>query len=249
MSETIELVLSDQVVSLQLTEIATNPWNPHMSTADELRLIADSIKELGQLVPILVARWDVPIEYEGKEYYQAGKYLLVDGEQRFKGLTQLFAEGDNNAINARAIIIGNVSDYDVWELAEFGQAANHARAKTEDDLKTGKVMAEILKHRNISDYAKIVGQRPDYVSRTLELVKNRELRAQKPALSRKPDQVPTATAIRGAYTVSLPFETSADVEEFEHLISQLPEAGKTYRGLERSYRLINVLKEYFTQQG
>lgn len=245
MTENIELVLSDQIVSLQLTEIATNPWNPHTSTADELRLIADSIKELGQLVPVLVARWDAPITYQGTEYFQSGKYLLVDGEQRLKGHTQLFAAGDNAAINVRAIVIGNVSDYEAWELAEFGQAANHARATTEDDLKTGKVMSEILKHRNLTDYAKIVGQRPDYVSRTLELVKNRELRAIKVPTSRKPDQVPAATSHRGVYTVSLPFESSSDVEEFEQLISQLPEAGKTYKGLERSYRLINILKEYF----
>ena len=240
-----EFVLQDQVVELPLNNITKNSWNPHISSADELRLISDSIKELGQLVPILVVNWDKPIEWEGVEYFEKDKYLIVDGEQRYKALTQLFTEGDNSALMARAIIIGNVSDYEVWELAELGQAANHARAKSEDDLKTGKVMSEILKYRNITDYSKIVGQRADYVSRTLELVKKREAKAPKLPTSKKPEQVPTATATRGYYTVSLPFESSSEVEEFEKLLSQLPAAGKSYRGLERSYRLLNVLKEYF----
>lgn len=243
-----EFVLQETVVQIALNDIVKNPWNPHKSTVDELRLISDSIKELGQLVPVLVVHWDEPIEYDDVEYYQKGKYLLVDGEQRIAALTQLFSEGDNNAIMVRAIVIGNTSDYQAWELAELGQAANHARAKSEDDLRTGKLMNEILKHRNIQDYSKIVGQRQDYISRTMELVKNREVRAVKPALSKKPESIPTASSNRGYYTVSLPFESSGEVEEFELLLSQLPAAGKTYRGLERSYRLLAILREYFIKE-
>lgn len=238
-----EFIIQDQVVELPINIIASNPWNPHVSSSDELRLISDSIRELGQLVPILVVNWDAPVKWEDVEYFEKDKYLVVDGEQRLKAMTHLFKEGNNDALMIRAIVIGNASDYEPWELAEFGQAANHARAKTEDDLKTGKVMTEILKYRNISDYSKIVGQRVDYLSRTLELVKNREAKMLARTASTKAAGIPVQTVARGYYTVSLPFETSDEVEEFENLLNQLPSAGKSYRGLERSYRLLNTLRE------
>ena len=244
-----ELIITDQVIELPLTQITENPWNPHLSSTPELKLIADSISALGQIVPILVVRVDKELEWEGVKIDLDTPYMLVDGAQRYKALTKLFAEGDNNALLARAIIIGNMSDYEPWEIAEIGQAANHARAKTEDDIKTGKLITEITKYRNIDDYSKIVGQRQDYLTRTMDLLKARkvteDLAAARALPSAKPALIPPQNSNRGYHTVSLPFESSEDVKQFEDLIALLPEAGKSYRGLERSYKLLAILKDYF----
>lgn len=234
--------MNDKILSISLQDISENMWNPHSSTSDELNNITASIKEVGQLIPILVAEWDTDITWEGTDYTPTKRYVLVDGHQRFTCLKELFKQGDNNALFAKAIVIGKVSEYAPWELAEFGQIANHARGSLEDAAKTGKLLHELTKFRNVDDYVKITNQRPDYVSKAMALIQAKQTNAAKAV------GVPVAGTSRGYYTVSLPFEDAAEVQEFEKFLSQLPDSGKSYRGLDRSYRLLNLMKEHFDVQ-
>lgn len=231
--------MNNAVHNISLQDISENMWNPHSSTSNELNNITSSIKEVGQLIPVLVAEWDTPITWDSVEYAPTKRYILIDGHQRFTCLKELFKQGDNNALFAKAIVVGKVSEYAAWELAEFGQIANHARGSLEDDIKTGKLLQELTKFRNVSDYAKITNQRSDYINRAMSLIQAKQTNASKAV------GVPAASGTRGYYTVSLPFEDAAEVQEFEQFLSQLPDSGKSYRGLDRSYRLLTLLKEHF----
>lgn len=234
----------ETVHNLKLQDISPNMWNPHQATTTELSNITSSIKEVGQLVPVLVVEWDSDVEWDGVTHKPNKPYLLIDGYQRYSCLKEMFKSGDNNAIFAKAIIIGKSSEYQPWELAEFGQIANHARGSLEDDEKTGKLLHELTKFRKIEDYQRISNQRSDYLSKAMGLIAAKQQAASALANS-KASGVPAATASRGYYTVSLPFEDAAEVQEFEKYLSQLPESGKSYRGLDRSYRLLKLMKEYF----
>ena len=234
---------TEEVRIVQLTDISPNPWNPHRSSNEEISNIKNSIKEVGQLVPILIAVWDEPIEWDGTVHDPKTEFIIIDGEQRFTALKQLFAEGDNNAFLARCIIIGSVSEYQTWELAEFGQIANHTRGSIEDDLKTGKLMSEILKNRDLSSYTRIVSQRAEYLTKAVDLVKRKETKELRDIkTSTKVEGITAHTSNRGYYTVSLPFESANDVQEFEALLSKLPDVEKSYKGLSRSYKLLEMLR-------
>ena len=227
----------NQVINISLTDISENMWNPHSSTVDELNNITTSLKEVGQLIPVLVAEWDTDITWDNTLYTRTKKYILIDGHQRFTCMKELFKQGDNNALFLKAIVVGKTSEYQAWELAEFGQVANHARGSLEDDLKTGKLLQELTKYRNVTDYVKITNQRSDYVNRAMTLIQQRNTNSHKVA------NIPVASHTRGYHNVSLPFEDAAEVKEFEDLLAKLPTSGKSYKGLDRSYKLLNLLKE------
>lgn len=240
------MINENKILKVDISLIATNPWNPHNSSTEDLARIIHSIGEVGQLVPLLLVEYDIPLLWNGQTYDVPTdkQFLLIDGEQRFKALTRRFLDGDNDSLIAKAILVGKLSDYEPWELAEIGQIANHTRGKLENDEKTGELISEIAKHKDLDAYLKLVNQPKEYVNKALAMAKSRTNdgpnRVHK---SQRPEGIPKPSSNRGYCSVVLPFETEDDVAEFESLLMYLPEEGKTFKGLERSYRLLSLLRQ------
>lgn len=222
---------------IQISEVAPNPWNPHNSTPEELDSLSKSLIERGLIHPLVVVEFDRPLEWDGRIFDVQRPYVLIDGHQRLKACQQAYASGANDLYQVPVRIIGKLSDWEEWELAEIGQMANHQGGSLEDTGKTGKIVIELQQRRGIEDIAQMFGQRKEFLTQAASIA--RPL----PAGLGKP---PAHTSHRKTHNVVLPFEEAEEVGELELLIKELSaqyEGQPTTKGMLRSATVLQVLRQ------
>lgn len=230
-------VVNYQEKIVQLSEIAPNAWNPHNSTQDELDALERSLSERGMIHPIVVVEWDRPLEWDGRTFEIQRPYLIVDGHQRAKAAQQAYAGGNNSLYKVPVRVVGKLSEWEEWELAEIGQMANHQGGSLEDPNKTGKIVIQISKRRTVDDIAKLVGQRPEFLKQSLAVARPA------PAV---PGAAPAASSYRRSHNVVLPFDEADEVKEFEQLVNTLAQKFQDQpktKGQLRSATVLSVLRE------
>ena len=224
---------------MALDQIVGNPWNPHSSTPEEMENLALSITERGMIHPIVVVKFDRPLEWDGRTYEALRDYLVIDGHQRMQASQKAYAAGNDDAYTVPVRVIGKLSEWEEWELAEIGQMANHQGGSLEDPGKTGKIVISIQERRKTPDVSAITGQRANFLTQAANLARPRPAAPGVPA--------PAAhTSHRQVHNVVLPFESADEVKEFESLIGQLaeevPDRSAT-KGLLRSQTALHVLRK------
>ncbi|WP_155299022.1 ParB/RepB/Spo0J family partition protein [Deinococcus kurensis] len=236
-------VVAYQEAVVQLSEIAPNPWNPHSSTPEELDALSTSLIERGVIHPLVVVAFDRPVEWDGRTFEVQRPYMLVDGHQRLKAAQQAYAAGHDALYRVPVRVIGSLSEWEEWELAEIGQMANHQGGSLEDAAKTGKIVVQLQKRRSIEDIAKSFGQRPAFLAQA--------------AVAARPvpaglTGAPVHTSVRKTHNVVLPFDEADEVAEFESLVRQLAaqfEGRPTTKGMLRSATVLQVLRAAVPAEG
>lgn len=227
--------------NIPVKDIARNPWNPHFATSDELERILHSILDKGMRDPILVVEWDRPAKWSGEEVEPQGKYMLIDGEQRFTAYVRGVSQGKLDE-EIPAIVMGKLSEFDELDLAELGEMLNHNRGSGEDLVKTGIIAKALAKKRPLDEVAARIG-------------KDRELLRQAlAAVNTKAKMVPVRTGLnkeREDVVAVLRFASEDDYAEFEELLgratARLEKEGASMpevRRYRRSFTVTEVLKRY-----
>lgn len=208
---------ADSTLTVPLTDLMPNRWNPHKMTSDEMSALIDSIREDGQWRPILVVEMDAPDDTDPEIL---AKYRIVDGEHAYHALCALALEG--GPPYARVMVIGKNSRVPVWKQQLIGQTMNHGlRGSQEDGVKTREVLNEILKHRSPEYIARRIGLGTEGVH---QLAGHRLPAA--PSKSSKPASIgikiqSTPYEERKAYITALSFPTPETQKRFDDLMEQV----------------------------
>lgn len=244
---------------VKVNHVHPNPWNPHATTEEEMDSLVESIGVNGMMDAPLVVEWDADLEYEGKMIAaKPGAYLIVDGEQKTTAYRHAFMRGLLDSTDIPVLILGKLSEFGKERLAELGQVLNHkGRGSLEDEKKTGVILQWMLKNKPIDQVAKTVGQREDFLKRSLAtLAASQKNQAPLSNAARQSASVaapnggrPEGYMERKALNVVLPFEDELAVSEFENLVSlvmttmdasELPNT----RGSKRVSAVMEALRNY-----
>lgn len=131
--------------NINISKIRPNPQNKYAIDGDEVRSIAESIYEHGQLEPGIV--YAETSEYDDKDY------TLISGEKRYSAITLLVNEGKHNG--DMEVIINDKPENDI-EMRELINDANLQRKK---DHKT--LYFEIKQKYEYYQYLKEKGRKPE----------------------------------------------------------------------------------------
>ena len=153
-------IYNDSIFWIEVAKIKSNPLQPRREfNEDQLRSLADSIRQYGVLQPLVLTRHETERE-DGSIYVE---YELIAGERRWRaaqlaGVNQvpcvIRAGGDNDKLKLEMAIIENLQREDlnaVDRALAFERLVNEFK----------------LKHTEI---AKKVGKSREYVSNTLRLL-------------------------------------------------------------------------------
>lgn len=244
---------------VRMNEIHPNPWNPHGTTQEEMDALVESIASRGMVDAPLVVEWDADMEYEGEIVTAKGGYMIVDGQQKYTAYTNAFMRGLVDSPELPVLIMGKLSNHGRDSLAELGQILNHkGRGSLEDETKTAVITKWMLKTRSIEEVSKTVGQREDFLKRSLASLAASQRASAASQLSNTPAKPPTVTprlerpqgyAERKNLVAVLPFEDELAVDEFESLVSNVlgtmedDELPNT-RGNKRTYAVLQALRNY-----
>lgn len=238
--------MSDSTVTVSLSDLMPNPWNPHRMTPEQMQDLEQSVLDHGQIRAVLVVEMDAPDEYS-PEWPPEAPYRIVDGEHLWRVLSGLHLRG-LHPDQVRVMVLGKNSDIEVWRQQEIGQTINHGLRGTEEDPeKTRQILDELLKHRKPEVLAKRLGMGVAGIRHLTEPAvarpSARPTKVKSPSLA---SAVKTRNPERKNYVIALVFEDADELQEFEVLIERAGEAlginRQDYAGRAGRYR-IDVLTE------
>ena len=224
-----------RIETVSFGDVSLNPWNPHGTTLEEMQDLIDSISSKGIVDTPTVVVWDRPINYEDKDIYPTTKYLLVDGEQRYKATKEAFISGARDIPGLPVTVLGNASEFTDADLAELGEALNHrGRGSLEDVKKTGIIANWLAQRHAPSNVAKLMGKNENFVAKAMAATAKQNTSTIRPQGHQE----------RKALNIVLPFEDEMDVEEFELLLAGVEVEGYyATKGLKRTAAVMKLLRD------
>ncbi|GAA5500473.1 hypothetical protein Dxin01_00194 [Deinococcus xinjiangensis] len=197
-----------QTLSVSLTDIEPNPWNPHGMTDAEFSLLRQSVKDKGQWRPIVVIEMDVPDEYTPEP---EGKYRIIDGSHLHRAMIGNHLE-DGESDTGLVLVYGKNSEVPVEVQMEIGQTINHGmRGSLEDTKKTGLIVDVLTRRFPIEEIARRTGQSATFLESARRV-------AAEPSLRRAAPVTVRSNAERQGQTVPLVFEDNASLGQYQESV-------------------------------